>query len=646
MSQKARMIKRAPSRKQRQKARKKFGLYDETSASIELLPEGFLGWSAESLYCVYGVSLPLPDVEMYDPSARDWWDLVDSTTVLFMPPAERTTIYGDLPDGVSSVKLRADRTTLHLNIVLSTNGSSATANFIFPSMEIDLASLPEYYQRKSSTYHTAPSRMLSFLKDSRIASLLGSEEMKIATAFAMSNGERSMRVICALASYILLRIQQTVCCHSLLKSEGRTLAKKAIGEDSDVECVNTEDMLWLGTRLPHIKLENDITIPASLRSESYTASSAASRVLGDAGEAFSYFATCNALAAEAELSDSTPGFVRVADVNKASKEGLLLIGANGTPMKTSGGDDLRDAKWAVRPTGLTENDKPLYALFTRSGSGWSGFHIRTMAGVFSYIKKHLGDAYVDSKSAQVLSSRTKPLHGFTLEAWLGGKQSVTEAFMYECAYAMQEDMDHASLLQSAEDISYFLRILIWRARAVGVQDGETINTGLLRSDGKFMYVALHNLYENINFVSVRYLGGREDDKKPLLFYRYTDKLCLRTKEGLTYSDRSLKHVLLDNKLRLGTKLAGTSEVKLLSGLRYSVEDAERRLSANPFYAQPFYDHTHDSIAFFIPFYLERGGEVLAALLVSGNTVRTVYPIEWARQRAVCLGIPLADWLRK
>ena len=115
-----------------------------------------------------------------------------------------------------------------------------------------------------------------------------------------------MRVICALASYILLRIQQTVCCHSLLKSEGRTLAKKAIGEDSDVECVNTEDMLWLGTRLPHIKLENDITIPASLRSESYTASSAVSRVLGDAGEAFSYFATCNALAAEAELSDSTP----------------------------------------------------------------------------------------------------------------------------------------------------------------------------------------------------------------------------------------------------------------------------------------------------------------------------------------------------
>ena len=93
-------------------------------------------------------------------------------------------------------------------------------------------------------------------------------------------------------------------------------------------------------------------------------------------------------------------------------------------------------------------------------------------------------------------------------------------------------------------------------------------------------------------------------------------------------------------------MAGTSEVKLLSGLRYSVEDAERRLSANPFYAQPFYDHTHDSIAFFIPFYLERGGEVLAALLVSGNTVRTVYPIEWARQRAVCLGIPLADWLRK
>ena len=88
-----------------------------------------------------------------------------------------------------------------------------------------------------------------------------------------------MRVICALASYILLRIQQTVCCHSLLKSEWRTLAKKAIGEDSDVECVNTEDMLWLGTRLPHIKLENDITIPASLRSESYTASSAASRVL-------------------------------------------------------------------------------------------------------------------------------------------------------------------------------------------------------------------------------------------------------------------------------------------------------------------------------------------------------------------------------
>ena len=75
-----------------------------------------------------------------------------------------------------------------------------------------------------------------------------------------------------------------------------------------------------------------------------------------------------------------------------------------------------------------------------------------------------------------------------------------------------------------------------------------------------MYVALHNLYENINFVSVRYLGGREDDKKPLLFYRYTDKLCLRTKEGLTYSDRSLKLVLLDNKLRLGTKLAGTSEV--------------------------------------------------------------------------------------
>ena len=455
-----------------------------------------------------------------------------------------------------------------------------------------------------------------------------------------------MRVICALASYILLRIQQTVCCHSLLKSEGRTLAKKAIGEDSDVECVNTEDMLWLGTRLPHIKLENDITIPASLRSESYTASSAVSRVLGDAGEAFSYFATCNALAAEAELSDSTPGFVRVADVNKASKEGLLLIGANGTPMKTSVGDDLRDAKWAVRPTGLTENDKPLYALFTRSGSGWSGFHIRTMAGVFSYIKKHLGDAYVDSKSAQVLSSRTKPLHGFTLEAWLGGKQSVTEAFMSECAYAMQEDMDHASLLQSAEDISYFLRILIWRARAVGIQDGDPINTGLLRSDGKFMYVSLHNLYENINFVGVRYLGGREDGKKPLLFYSYVNKLCLRPKEGLTYSDQSLKHVLLDNKLRLGTKLAGVPELKLLNGLRYSVENAERRLSANPFYAQPFYDHTHDSIAFFIPFYLERGGEVLAALLVSGDTVRTVYTLEWARQRAVCLGIPLADWLRK
>ena len=89
-------------------------------------------------------------------------------------------------------------------------------------------------------------------------------------------------------------------------------------------------------------------------------------------------------------------------MNKASKEGLLLIGANGTPMKTSVGDDLRDAKWAVRPTGLTENDKPLYALFTRSGSGWSGFHIRTMAGVFSYIKKHLGDACGQQECAGVV----------------------------------------------------------------------------------------------------------------------------------------------------------------------------------------------------------------------------------------------------
>lgn len=36
------------------------------------------------------------------------------------------------------------------------------------------------------------------------------------------------------------------------------------------------------------------------------------------------------------------------------------------------------------------------------------------------------------------------------------------------------------------------------------------------------------------------------------------------------------------------------------------------LLINPFYAQPFYDHTNDVIAF----YLERGGEVVAALLVS------------------------------
>lgn len=645
MSQKARTIKRAPSGKQLRKIKKSLGMSDEGQVAIELLPENFLGYSAESLYSVYGLHWAGVDGGMFNPEAGDWGELIESTKVLFMPPAAKVMVYGDLPTNVRRVQLRTSGHTVYLNLVLGGLDKSATANFIFPSAEIDVGSMPEYYQRKSSSYHTIGMEMFSRLKQPGFARLAGAEEVAAATVFAMGSWDYAIPHICEVAAYILLRLQQTIYCHTLLKAEGRKLSTKVVDGCQDVEYANTEDLLWISANLPRVKLAADIAVPESLRMHQ-SQSQAMSTVIGDTHDLFSYFATCNALAAEAELSDSTPGFVRVADVNKASKEGLLLIGANGTPLKTSVGDDLRDAKWAVRPTGLTENDKPLYALFTRSGSGWSGFHIRTMAGVFSYIKKHLGDAYVDSKSAQALSSRTKPPHGFTLEAWLGGKQSVTEAFMYECAYAMQEDMDHASLLQSAEDISYFLRILIWRARAVGIQDGDPINTGLLRSDGKFMYVSLHNLYENINFVGVRYLGGREDGKKPLLFYSYVNKLCLRPKEGLTYSDQSLKHVLLDNKLRLGTKLAGVPELKLLNGLRYSVENAERRLSANPFYAQPFYDHTHDSIAFFIPFYLERGGEVLAALLVSGDTVRTVYTLEWARQRAVCLGIPLADWLRK
>ena len=638
-------IKKAPSGKQLRKIRKSLGIAGEEHVALELLPEDFLGQSAESLYCVYGLSMAPIDTGMFDSTACDWWELVESTKVLFMPPAERVTVYGDLPSGVRGVKLRTAERTIYLNLVLGQSDKTSTANFIFPSAEIDLASLPQYYQKKSSSYHTLGVEVYKHLKDPKFAQLAGPEHLANVTAFAMSSADYAISNICEIAAYILLRLQQTIYCHTILRTGGHVLGSKEVDGCQNVVCVNTEDMMWLSANLPHVKLASDIAIPESLRVHQ-SSSNALSRIIGDPRDLFSYFATCNPMVAESALSDHTTSFVRVSDINAKSKEGLLLINAEGVPLQTSVGDDLRDARWAVRPTGLSEGGKALYALFTRSDAGWTGFQIGTMPWVFFYLKKHLGEAFKDSKSAQVLSSRTKALQGFTLEAWLGVRSSATEAFMYDCADTMLGDMDPSSLLQSTEDISYFLRILIWRARAEGIRDGEAINTGLLRSDGKFMYVELYNLYGNINFVGVRYLGGREDDKKPLLFYKYTDKLFLRHKGQLTYSDQSLKHVLLDNKLRLGTKLAGVSEVKLLNGLRYSVEDAERRLSANPFYAQPFYDHTHDSIAFFIPFYLERGGEPLAALLVSGGGVKTVYTLEWARQRAVCLGIPLADWLRK
>lgn len=637
--------KRAPSGKQLRKIKKSLGMSDEDQAAIELLPEDFLGYSAESLYSVYGLHWVGVEGNMFNPQAGDWGELIESTKVLFMPPAAKVTVYGDLPTNVRRVQLRTADRTIYLNLVLGGLDKSITANFIFPSAEIDFGSMPKYYQRKSSSYHTIGVEMFSRLQQPGFAQLAGAEEAAATTALAMSSRDYAIPHICEVAAYILLRLQQTIYCHTLLKAEGRKLSTKEIDGCQDVEYANTEDLLWLSANLPRVKLAADIAVPESLRVRQ-SQNQAMSKVIGDMHDLFSYFATCNPIVAEAELSEHTSGFVRVADINEASKEGLLLIGADGVPMQTTMGDDLRAAKWAVRPTGLAENDKALYALFTHSDSGWTGFQLGTMSWVFYYLKKHLGGSFKDSKSAQVLTSRTKPLQGFTLDAWLGVRSTATEAFMYDCASAMLEDMDASSLLRSVEDISYFLRILIWRARHVGLRDGDQINTGLLRSDGKFMYVALYNLYENINFVGVRYLGGREDGTAPLLFYKHPEKLRLNARGCLTYSNQSLKHVLLDNKLRLGTKLAGVSEIKLLSGLRYSVEDAERRLQANPFYAQPFYDHTNDTIAFFIPFYLERGGEAVAALLVSGNTVRTVYTLDWARQRAVCLGIPVSNWLQK
>lgn len=45
---------------------------------MELLLEDFLGQSAESLYCVYGLSMAPIDTDMFDSTACDWWELVES----------------------------------------------------------------------------------------------------------------------------------------------------------------------------------------------------------------------------------------------------------------------------------------------------------------------------------------------------------------------------------------------------------------------------------------------------------------------------------------------------------------------------------------------------------------------------------------
>lgn len=71
-------IKKAPSGKQLRKIRKSLGIAGEEYVALELLLEDFLGQSAESLYCVYGLSMAPIDTDMFDSTACDWWELVES----------------------------------------------------------------------------------------------------------------------------------------------------------------------------------------------------------------------------------------------------------------------------------------------------------------------------------------------------------------------------------------------------------------------------------------------------------------------------------------------------------------------------------------------------------------------------------------
>lgn len=604
---------------------------------MELVPYEFLGNSANTLYSMFELNRLIPMLGEYDRTAETWEDLVASTSLAIFPPAERLTVCGDLPFGIARAKVRVMNQSLLLNFVMTIGGDRSTANFVCPVYPIRLADLHKYYQEKSSTMHCGQSEFVStVMRNKKAMSLImdKSEASTVSRYLMQFKDFDDVEFSCSLASVFLLRLQLTLTLHKYIELQGRSVLTREDG----AKYISMADLLWLGSKLPSDALDKKVSIPSDLHGQIEAGRGLLDCTIGETSNLFSYFASCNPATVKAELEAQEASRFSVEDVNTASKEGLLLLDGKGVPLPTSAGKDLRCAKWAIRPMGL----RNLYALFLRSREVWAGAWIRPLPELFSYVASQT-EGYVETREIRQLCSKEEPMKGFTLAAWLGKTTGIVE-FEYTCAQEMLEEMSPFSTLQSTADISYFLRVLMWRARAVGIRDGTPINTGLLDCEEKFMHVAFRNLYGNINFVAVEYLGGGEETA-PLLLYDNPHRLLYRPKGSLKYHDNSLCHVLLENKERFGDELSGVSELTLLNGLRYSVQLAEKQLKINPMYAQPFYDHNRNAIAYFIPFYLERGGDVRAALLVSGDIVRTVYTLEWARQRAVCMGTQVVDWLR-
>lgn len=560
----------------------------------------------------------------FNKDAKTYEELYTSTSMLYTPIADRVECIFEDKDTVTTAKIQVNGKHITLNMIIGNQGSRRLkANFIIPSLDVHFTDLSKCYQRKSSDFHTAAIKLF------KLAELMGDKQR---TDSLTVNGIPTPMFTNIMIDGCAQYAAELLLALNLMASYMGKLTREYT-DNEGYRYIPVEELLWVRASMD-AQTQFDEFEASSIGTD-FTSSTLMSfderdkpedlavSILGDKTELFSYFATVSP--GSHDQLKRVAGVVDVDDVNKASRREFLLIDSKGVQLATCRGNHLQLAIWGVRPTDLHDSQgNELFAMFYKRSDKWYGYYLQTAT---EFYETNFPDCVVqDFKFHATETYGLAPFH-------------------YDCADDILSDLATDASLRSVADVSFFLRMLIWRARNEGVGRSKPINTGLISTDNQFLYVKFHNLFGNIDDVAVEYLGTNAGEpSNPLLFYSRPGHLLMRTDQDITISGRGITHLAVENKDRLGDGVLALSENELFSAVQKSLAIAKKHLQVNPFYAQPFYSHKTNYINHFLPMYLKEGGEPVAGMLVSNYCVRTIYSLDWVRQRGSCLGIPLAAWL--